>query len=335
MTDHLALARMKTIRIRKAGLSFDPDKLPTIPSLMTTEEWDQPQFTEFCKKVDQAKVVIFTVLPSMDEPDQPDTLILTSLWGEVLVTRVRELVECTQEDRKKMKGFAKLQEFFLQKDTAYVKEREDKSLAMMGMTGIAVDEATVTGLETWHPLGQEFSPSVAYVFTGLYGRLTAPFKGTISAGWAWNQHGLEESSKLVPDQARLAFATSNAMVTLTLDGIVTRVDPEDSRGLESLGALILKSEQEGILEGDETIGMPALQIEEEEDGIAQVQGPTVSWLGLEMAWRQPMGRIRRGGKREIPKGETTRVLQRHEEIIDDVWSWEESISCITLLGPEH
>ena len=330
LADHLALAPMKIIRMRKTGLSFDPDKLPTIPSLTKTEEWDQQLFKEFCKKVEQAEVVIFAVLTGIDEPDCPNTLILASFWGEVLVTGIRELVQCTQETRMEMEGFAQLQEFFLQKDTAYVTEREDRSLAMMDKVGIA----TVTGLETWHPLGHEFSPSIAYVFTGLWGRLTVPFKGSTSAGWAWNQHDPEESTRQAPDQVRLAFATANAMATLTLDGVVARVDPEDDRALEGLGALVLKSEQEGILEGDETIGMRGLQLEEARNSEATVQGPRVPWLGLEMAWREPMGRIRRGGRREIPMERTTTVLPRQKETIEDVWSWEESISFVTLLGPE-
>ena len=208
-------------------------------------------------------------------------------------------------------------------------------MEMMRKLGIEIDEATITGLETWHPLSHEYPPSVAYVFTGLWNRITAPFKGSKSAGWAWNEHGPGESARFAPDQGRLAFATANAMASLTLDGVVTRVDPEDERGVETLGALILKSEQEGILEGEETIGMRALQLEEDVVHCRGVQRTQVSWLGLEMAWRQPLGRINRGGRREIPPDRPPTVLQRREERIDDSMMWEECISFITLLGPEH
>ena len=213
---------------------------------------------------------------------------------------VKDLVKCALEAPAEMQGFNELQGFFMQSDTAYVTEREERSLAMVRLMGVAMDETTVTGLETWHPLSQEFLPAVAYVFTGLWGRLTAPFKGSSLAGWAWNEHGPDESTTLAPDQSRLAFATANAMASLVLDGIVVRVDPEDYRALEKLGALVLKSEQERILEGDETLGMRALQLEEDEDPGKGLQRAHVSWLGLEMAWREPLGRIRRGGRREMP-----------------------------------
>ena len=152
LADHLALARMKLIRTRKCGLSFDPSKLPTIPSLNKTEDWNRDLFKEFRKKVEQAKIVIFTVLPGIDEPDSPSTLIVSSLWGEVLVATIGDLVKCATEARTEMQGFTELQDFFLQNDTAYVTEREEKSLAMMKMMGVAMDETTFTILETWHPL---------------------------------------------------------------------------------------------------------------------------------------------------------------------------------------
>ena len=57
--DHLALARMKLIRTRKAGLCFDPDRLEAIPALMKIQEWAGEAFHEFRKKVEQAKVLIF------------------------------------------------------------------------------------------------------------------------------------------------------------------------------------------------------------------------------------------------------------------------------------
>ena len=71
------------------------------------------------------------------------------------------------------------------------------------------------------------------------------------------------------------FATANEMASFALDGIVARVDPEDDRVLDELGALILKSEQEGILEGDETLGIRALQLEEGDPG-EEIQSAHVS-----------------------------------------------------------
>ena len=206
---------------------------------------------------------------------------------------------------------------------------------MMKMVGIGMDETTSTGLETWHPLGQEFAPSVAYVFMGLYGRITALFKGSTMAGWTWHEDDPEVLNKLAPDQKRLAFAKANAMASLTLDGIVARVDPEDNRALEELGAMVLRSEHEGILEGYETLAMRALQLEEEDEHTAKIQGAHVSWLGLEMAWREPLGRIRQGGRREMPPDRTATAMQRGRESFDDLVSWEEAISFVTLLGPEH
>ena len=284
--------------------------------------------------MEQSKIVIFTVLTGVDEPDLPDTLILSSLWGEVLVARIKELVE-DEKMRNTMEGFAELQEFFHQEDTAYVTEREERAMHMMMRLGVKLDEATLTGLETWHPLSQEFAPSVAYVFTGLWGRLTAPFKGSTSSGWAWNEHHHNEDARLAPDQARLAFAMANAMASLTLDGVMARVDPEDERDLENLGALVLKYEQEGILEGEETIGMRALQLGGDESQEQGIQRCHVSWLGLEMAWREPLGRIGRGGRRELPLDGAPRPLRRYKERMEDLIAWEESVSFVTLLGPEH
>ena len=79
-----ALARKKVIKSRRGGTSFDPEKKLKIPSLIHPSEWDGDIFKEFRQKVDQARIVIFTVLPGVDDPDDPDTMVLTSLWGEVL-----------------------------------------------------------------------------------------------------------------------------------------------------------------------------------------------------------------------------------------------------------
>ena len=294
-------------------MTFDPEKLEVIPTLMKIHEWIGDTFDEFRKKVEQANVLIFTILPGMDEPNYPDTLILSSLWGEVLVANVRDLVGCDSRTRQEMKGFAEMRAFFLRQDTAYVTEREEKALMMMKLVGVSVDETTLTGLETWHPLSQEFVPSVSHVFSSFYGRITAPFKGSMSAGWVWHKEDPGALEGLAPDQTRLAFATANAMASLTMDGIVTRVDPEDERPLTELGALLLKAEHEGILEGYETLAMRALQLEEEEGDAAAVQRARVSWLGLEMAWREPMGRIHQGGRRDLPSDPTPRVLERERE----------------------
>ena len=333
--DQLALARMKLIRARRTGLCFDPDRLEAIPTLQTLQEWNGDAFNDFKKKVDQARVLIFTILPGIDEPNYPDTLILSSLWGEPLVADVRGLVGLDQEARLRMEGFGNLREFFLQPDTAYVTEREEKALTMMKMVGVQIDETTLTGLETWHALGQEFVPSVAFVFSSLYGRITAPFKGSTTAGWVWHERDPAAMTSLAPDQTRLAFAAANAMASLTMDGIVARVDPEDNRDLSELGALVLRSEHEGILEGYETLAMRALQLDEEESDTCKVQRANVSWLGLEMAWREPLGRIRRGGRRELPPDKQATKIKRETERFDDLVSWEEAISFVTLLGPEH
>ena len=214
----------------------------------------------------------------------------------------------------------------------------DKSLRWLEKIGVHLDEANVTGLETWHPLGQEFCPSVALVFPELWVRITAPFRGSLSSGWAWNHHSKDKSSDLAPDQARLAFAVGNALASLTMDGIVARIDPEDERPLKGLGALILVTEQEGILEGEETLAMRALRLGAEE-GTASEAGPKpvlgVSWGNAQIACREPLGRIRKVGVEPIQEEDERRVLKRSPEVIEDLLTWEESLSCVTLLGPEH
>ena len=336
LVDHLALARKKIIKSRKQGLSFDPKRMVKIPSLVRAIEWKGETFKDFQKKVNQAKVVIFTVLLGVDDPDNPNTLVMTSLWGEVLVTRVRDLVG--QDVGHDMEGKEELRSFFRQPQTAYVTEREDKAMRWLESLGIEPDGATMTGLETWHALGQEFSPSVAHVFKELWGRITSPFRGTSSSGWAWNQHSKEESSELAPDQARLAFAIGNAMASLTLDGIAARIDPEDGRPLEELGALILRSEQEGILEAEETLGLRALRLGNGEDG-DEANGAEetlkVSWGNIQTAYQEPFGRIQRAGNEPIPEEQKVSVLHRQREVFNDLVSWEEAISFVTLLGPEH
>ena len=66
--DLLGLARKKVIKARKRGLSFDPTKKPKIPLLIGVAEWKEEVCKEFRKKVQQANVVIFAILPGMDEP---------------------------------------------------------------------------------------------------------------------------------------------------------------------------------------------------------------------------------------------------------------------------
>ena len=265
LVDHLAMAQKKIIKSRRQGLSFDPKKMVKIPLLVEPAEWKGEQFKDFGNKVDQARVIIFTVLPGMGDPDHPNTLIISSLWGKVLVTRVRELVKYTEDSRHMVQGWEELRESFRQPHTAYITEWEDKTLKWMKMLGVELDEAAVTGLETWHTLAHEFCPSLVPVFGELWGRITAPFRGSISSRWAWNQHISEESVELAPDQARLAFVVGKAMSSLTLDRVVARIDPENGRPLDELGLLGLKSEREGILEAEETLGMRALQLETKEE----------------------------------------------------------------------
>ena len=330
LVEHLAVARRKIIKARKQGLSFDPKKALKIPSLIEPVEWKEDAFKEFGKKVNQAKVVVFTILPGVDDADNPNTLIVTSLWGEIMVIMVRELVKYSEESRKEMEGWAELKEFFARDQTAYITEREEQVVIWMKMIGIELDEASATGLETWHPLSREFCPSVAMVFGELWGHLTAPFRGTESSGWVWNYHTKEESAELAPDQARLAFAISNAMVTLTLDGVAARIDPEDARHLEEMGMLIVRSEQEGILESEETLGMRALRLEGEEDPKLKI-----TWGSVQTAYREPFGRLQRAGVSLIQESSAPSVLSRKKEVIEDLVAWEEAISFVTLLGPQH
>ena len=337
LVDHLALARKKIIKTRKNGLSFNLDRLPKITSLVEVEDWKKKTFNEFRRKVEQARVVIFAVLPGMDDPEHPDTLVIASIWGEVLVTRIRDLAKRADESRREMEGLQELQGFFNQVDTAYITEKEDRTVRQLQAVGISLDEATITGLETWHPLRQEFAPTVAYMFGELWGRITAPFKGSSSSGWAWNQHKCKESPELAPDQTRLAFAIGNSMASLTLDGVVARIDSEDPSPLKSLGLLVIQSEQEGILEADETIGMRALQLEagdKQDDRLSLKVGRKVSWEHAWVAYREPFGHISKAGSEPIFFGEG-RVLESKKEVLDDLVAWEEAISFITLLGPEH
>ena len=318
-------------------MSFDPAKKLNIPSLIHPSEWDGDTFKEFRQKVDQARIVIFTVLPGVDDPDDPDTMVLKSLWGEVLVTRVKDLIGNPEQERG-VGGFDQLQSFFAQPQTAYIVERVDRTLGWMTRMGLVLDEAAVTGLETWYLLGQGFCPSVALVMPELWGRLTASFRGSASYGWAWNQHKKEESSDLAPDQTCLAFAIGNALATLSLDGIVARIDPEDTRSFGELGSIILQSEQEGILEGEETLAMRALRLGTEESGDDTYRDEavlTVTWGNAQVAYREPLGRICRKETVSLRDEGERAVMTRKREVITDWLTWEESLSCITLLGPEH
>ena len=334
----MALARKKIIKARRKGLSFDPKKKPKVAFLTGASDWGGEVFQEFQKKVDQAKVVMFTVMPKMDEPDVPNVLIITSLWGEILVSGVHDLLEATGEDREHLPGWREVQGFFKRPETAYITDRENQALTYLAKLRIIMDETAVTGLETWHRMGQGFCPCVEQEFAHIAARLTASFRGTASSGWTWHRSGKEELKELTPDQARLAFAIGNAMASLTLDGVVWRIDPEDTSSLRELGALVLKSEQEDILEGEETLGMRSLQLEPRggeapsDPGAATLR---VTWSNLQVAYREPFGRLRREGVTLIPEKQEVKVLERHEEIIDDIVTWEESLSCISLLGPQH
>ena len=180
LMDHLGLARKKIIKARKRGLSFDPKKKAKIPLLTGAAEWKEEVFREFRKKVEQAKIVIFAVLPGLDEPEVPRTLVIISLWGEILVSGMKDLLETSENQCKE--GWEEMQSFFRQPGTAYVTEKEDQTLRYMSRVGISLDEATLTGLETWHMLDQNFCPAIRLEFGHLWVRLTALFRGTSSSG---------------------------------------------------------------------------------------------------------------------------------------------------------
>ena len=181
LTDGLALARKKVIKARKRGLSFNPKKNVKVPLVGGAGEWKTDSFKEFRKKVEQSKVVIFTVLPGMDEPEVPQAMIITSLWGEVLVSGVDDLMDSDRVEHEAVGDRMEVQEFFNQSGVAYISEREDQTLRYMTRLGISLDEATLTGLETWHRLSQGFCPSVGLVFEHLWVRLAASFRGTSSS----------------------------------------------------------------------------------------------------------------------------------------------------------
>ena len=247
-----------------------------------------------------------------------------------------DLLKACEDGRTEVEGRQEMQRFFKQPGTAYVTEREDQTLRYMARLGIALDETTLTGLETWHMLDQGFCPAIGLELGHLWVRLTASFRGTSSSGWTWHNMG-EENKELTPEQARLAFALGNSMASLALDGVVARIDPEDLSPLRSLGTLILKAEQEGILEGEETLGMRALRLEagdEAAEGAGEVR-PMVRWSNLQKACREPFGRVGRIETAPIPEEQTARVMERHDEVIEDLVTWEEAIGFTTLLGPQH
>ena len=78
--------------------------------------------------------------------------------------------------------------------------------------------------------------------------------------------------------------------------------------------------------------MRALRLETGEEMATR---PTVKWDSLQLACWEPFGRISREGTVQIPEQQQARVLVRQEEAIEDLVMWEESISFITLLGPQH
>ena len=337
LMEHLAQARKKTIKARRSGMTFNPDKAPKIPSVVEAKDWTGETFQEYRKKIEQAHIVIFTLLPVVDEPEVPDTMIFTSLWGEVLVVKVREMGEAKDSNREDVQGLSQLRDFFSQPRTSYITERAGYTLEWMTRMGLTLDEASVTGLETWHLLSQAFCPSVELVFPELWGWLTASFRGSSTSGWTWHHLPSEGCTELAPDQARLAFAVGNALATLTLDGIVARIDPEDRRPLGDLGSFILQTEQEGILEGEETLAMRALRLgaEDSAENSGAEELLRVKWGNAQVAYREPMGRIRKAGCLPIREEEIRPVLKRQREIIRDIFTWEEAISRVTLLGPEH
>ena len=132
----------------------------------------------------------------------------------------------SDDQRREEEGWQEMQKFFRNPGTAYVTDKEEQTLKYMARVGVSLDEATLTGLETWHMFSQNFCPAIELEFGHLWVRLTASFRGTSSSGWAWHQVK-EEVKELSADQARLAFALGNAMASLTLDGVVARIDPED------------------------------------------------------------------------------------------------------------
>ena len=169
------------------------------------------------------------------------------------------------------------------------------------------------------------------------GALGGLVSGYFLIGWTWHLTDNTKPKELTPDQTRLAFAIGNAMATLALDGIVARVDPEDVSPLKELGALVIKSEQEGILEGEETLVMRALRLEvREENELDKAETEmNIKWSHMEVAYREPFGRIQRGEVTPIPDTPGQAVMMRREEIIGDLVTWEESLSFVTLLGPHH
>ena len=98
-------------------------KKAKIPSLTDPSDWQGEAFNEFKKQVDQARIIIFTIIPTVDCSDSPDTLIMTSLWGEILVSRIKEMAEMPEGRREEVEGHKELRMFFQQPETAYIGER--------------------------------------------------------------------------------------------------------------------------------------------------------------------------------------------------------------------
>ena len=181
------------------------------------------------------------------------------------MTRVKDLDRNTGTREGRTGGIQTTPGVLCATQTAYIVERVDRILGWMERMGLGLDEATVTGLETWHLLGQGFCPSVALVLPELWGRLTASFRGSTTSRWVWNQHKREESSDLAPDQTRLHLRLEMRVGIPHPQWDCGSHRPGGHETIGGFGSIILQSEQEGILEGEETLAMRALCLGTEEE----------------------------------------------------------------------
>ena len=347
ISDHLALARRRLIKMRTSGLSFDPAHGPEIKCFEPLKELEGGDFDKHVKKAKTSRVVLVETLPLIDDPRRLDAVLLGTLWGEVVVLDMGAALEASEEERKLSEGFQLLVRHLTAKDTAYITVCEEATVKLLRLVDIELDEAVLTGLGRWHAISDQFAPTVVSIFREWHTRLTAPFRGEITYGWNDGKSG--DKGQLAPEQARLAFALGNSMAFMALDGVVPSLDQEEPGDLSRLGKLVIEAEHTELLEAPELMVMENLRLDQEdasEEEGAQLDREAklkvepmkkcVSWGHLEQAVQEPLGRIYRcPWVYEVPEEHEQLLLRSRQEEIKDWSHWEESLSFLTLLGGEH
>ena len=201
---------------------------------------------------------------------------------------------------------------------------------------LSLEGEDLVALRTWQTdLEDVFASTVKYEFPGRYDSLTLGFRGERCPGWEWNA----DPELLTEKQARLTYAITASLISLTLDGLVEKLygQPEAKLPIDKLGHTMGKILQDELLNFLEARPLQELAIDKDNASEVSEGNVTTSkrmqfkiFNAITEAESLGLGLQREIGKRHLLE-RTEQIMSPCRRHIHDWIKWEESLEVIHVV----